>query len=152
MLEVSVAMLISAICIIMCYSAYTMTGWYYMQVQKKADQASNILQLNHLLSVDLTNANKIISEDSAIIIELDSGVVDYLFTSTAVIRNHFDQRIDTIPVSIKLLQSSFDNKSVGFGDMVDYISLMCISQQNSYPFTYRKIYSSENLINAHVTN
>jgi prepilin-type N-terminal cleavage/methylation domain-containing protein len=146
LMEVTVAMLISAICITICYSAYALIANYYAVFQEKNEKADAVMGLKQVLEKDFLRAQLILKTDSGLTVNLDSAVVVYSFKEGKVLRGLQGLHTDTFRVAAAQPSFSFEQKPIIEPDTVDQVSLKVrLDKSQTTTILIVKLYSAETL-------
>jgi len=150
-MELTVAMLISAIVISITYTAYLIVSKSYKSFSGKNEKMAAVLKLDELLKKDFLRSERVEKDTSGIDIYYPKRTVKYKFDSASVIR--LAGRTDTFRVKTDSISTLFEGKEVQLlGDSaennrIDELTLPVILQNQKLTYYYHKVYSSENLIN-----
>ena len=149
-MEMTIAMLISAIVIAFTYSAFGILKRAYAEFSKKNKQRAELLQLDHVLKRDFFKSISIYRTESGLRFADTSVTIEYIIDSEAIIRKGIST--DTFKIGIS-------NVSILFGQLpvvsntdslekteVDEFAFSGTTGHEIIPFHYYKIYSSQNLI------
>ncbi|PTQ92441.1 pilin/secretion family protein with methylation motif [Mucilaginibacter yixingensis] len=150
LMEMGIAMLISAIVIGMAYTIYQIAIGSFSGFLQKNKTTENLLLLDELLAKDFNRASGVFQTDSGITLVKDSAKVNYAFIADGIIRraaitdtfkfNH------TVP-SLLFEGQPIDQQATEAEDhRIDELSFTLLSGTDSIPYHYYKIYSSANLI------
>ena len=148
-MELTIAMLLSAIVIGITYTAYTITARSYARFHRRSDTIGNLTRVNELLMKDFSSSDSVFRTDSGIIVNRDSTIIRYEIDSNMVIRKSF--RIDTFKIDIRDIAALFEGQTVIFtppvqeADRIDELSFTTIFDKQKIPYHYHKDYSSVNL-------
>ena len=146
LLEVTVAMLLSAICIGICYTAFTLMNQYYGELKNRKDSIGNQLLINQLVSSDFDRAFKIEKLDSNINCSCDSGTISYKFSNSYVTRNQYGLKTDTLRIGVRDLTISYQDSLLA-DSLIKEIILTCQQKNKFVTMHFFKEYSSVNLFN-----
>lgn len=149
LLEVTVAMVIAAVCIGVVYSAYLVVTKSYMNFDERNRGLSELLLADKLLKKDFLNARKINRIEDGIKVELDSVTINYRFTEQ-ILRNHNDRRIDTFNVDIKEIEYYFEGRTAE--SLVDELKLTVTPDGKVVSLIYEKLYCAADFVHHGVTN
>ncbi|WP_158829371.1 PulJ/GspJ family protein [Mucilaginibacter lacusdianchii] len=149
-LELTIAMLISAVVVAITYTAYNMISGAYQGFTKKHNEMAVMIRLDELLRKDFFKAAHIAYRQDSLVLELSAQTVRYHFEPERVIRTSGIQ--DTFRVQIEKPKLFFEHGAVmsdgideSNGNPVDELSLTVLYQTEKFPYHYLKLYSSENL-------
>lgn len=146
LLEVTVAMLLSAICITICYSAYGIIGKYYASFQQKNQTADVVLSLRHVLERDFLKSKLVLKNDNGIELQQDSSKIYYIFNPDAVLRKLDEIHTDTFKLKSSELNFFFEGQEIIEPDTIDELRFKALLDQRiSAPIQVNKFYSAENL-------
>jgi type II secretory pathway component PulJ len=151
-MELTVAMLISAIVIAITFTAYSMVSSSYIDYTKKHNELAVLIRLDELLKKDFNKAGAVYKEQDGIKIINDKQIVKYRFEGEQVLRTAVIT--DTFKVAASNLAFSFENTSLLIElstneeyNRVDELGFNVSYKEQNFPYHYSKQYSSENLIN-----
>jgi type II secretory pathway component PulJ len=122
LMEVTVAMLLSALTITICYSAYGIVGNYFKSFQVKNALADEVLSLRHTLDRDMERSDCILKTEEGFEFLQDSSKIIYVFTDKYIIRRLNELHTDTFKLQLKELKSFFETEEVVATDTVDQIN------------------------------
>lgn len=146
LMEVTIAMLLSAICISICYSAYGIIGAYYRTFQAKNETADAAMSLRHVLEKDFLKSKLVLSTDSGLMMQQDSSTVLYTFREKAILRELPELHTDTFKVSYSGLQFFFEGEILEQKDTVDRMDMKIhLDKGAGAKIRVDKKYSAENL-------
>lgn len=146
LMEVTIAMLLSAICISICYSAYGIIGSYYQTFKLKNETADAALSLRHVLEKDFLKSKLVLSTDSGLMMQRDSSTILYTFREKAILRELPELHTDTFKVSYSGLQFFFEGEILEQKDTVDRMDLEILLDKAAVAkIRVEKKYSAENL-------
>jgi prepilin-type N-terminal cleavage/methylation domain-containing protein len=150
-IEVTIAMLISAIVIGITYAVFSVINQSYNSFNKKNEHMAEVLLLDKLLRKDFEHAVLIIKDTSGIAFQSPDKSVRYKFDTAYVVR--IGQISDTFKVKTDTINASFENEIVNDPasskeeNRLDQLDLSIVLQNEKITYHYHKIYSSVNLIN-----
>lgn len=153
-MELTVAMLISAIVIAITYTAYSMVSSSYITYTKKRNEMAVLIRLDELLMKDFLKSDHIFVERNTVRFNKNQLVITYKFEADKVIRT--SMITDTFKVVTSNLASSFENMAMPEEpstneeeNRIDELAFNVFYNQQSFPYHYYKQYSSANLMNRH---
>lgn len=149
LLEVTIAMLLSAICIAICYSAYDIVGKYYASFQQKNQTADVVLSLRHVMQRDFLKSNTVLKSEEGVELQLDdSSKIYYIFNSDAILRKMNEAHTDTFKLKSNEVNFFFEGHEVIEPDTIDELRFkMILDQRTAVPIQLNKTYSAANLFN-----
>lgn len=146
LMEVTVAMLLSAICIGIAYSAFDIIGNYYRTFQQKNEKADALLSIREVLSKDFQRSKLVMNTADGILLEQDSVSINYVFEADRILRQIPSLRTDTFKVVWKDKYVGFEGNEVLEPDTIDLLKLkVTLDQHSLVPLTFYKHYSAQNL-------
>ena len=149
-LEVTITMLIAGLLIGITYASYSIIIKSYHSFTIKNDDMTIIVSLDHLLKRDFDQADTIFKEPDGISVKKDVKIVKYTFRTDFIVRE--SARIDTFKVQAIDVTAMFENTAVNEiqataeQNRIDQLDFVLIFQTEKIPYHYRKLYSSENLV------
>ncbi|MCX2495295.1 hypothetical protein OQX63_17525 [Pedobacter sp. PF22-3] len=147
LMEIAIAMLLAAICMSICYTAYQMIGDYFHAFQKKNATAEEVLTLRRTMEKDVAKGCYLIRTVDGIHITGDSLSITYQFADTAILRKVENLRTDSFHVTPVDTRFRFEEREVQEMDTVDHISFMLkMEKQQTIPITIGKFYSAHDLL------
>lgn len=154
LMELTVAMLISAIVIAITYTAYQLISNYYSDYHKKHEEMAVLIRLDELLRRDFEKAQSIQLMPDGYQFALQPLAVTYRFTSEGALR--ISTVTDTFKVTLSQVQASFEGQPISKDNLtgdepeagrIDALAFRVLYRKENFPYHYHKTYSSENLIN-----
>lgn len=145
LMEMTVAMLLAAISITICYSAYGIVSGYFISFQQKNKQAQDVLMFTHAMERDLQRCTLVLRLEDGVELQCDSVSVNYLFEGKYILRVFGELKTDTIRLEHKPMLTFFEGSEVNDSDTIDRIDLSLVLAQKAIPLQFRKSYSSVNL-------
>ncbi len=146
LMEVTLAMLLSAIAITVCYTAYGLIGNYYKTFGRQNESADVVLSLRHVLEKDFLNGKYILYGEEGIEIVSDSSKVDYKFRGGCITREINRLHVDTFKVAPSHFVSFFEGREAVQSDTLDEIRFVIqLDSMVSVPLGFHKKYSAHDL-------
>ncbi|MGM9475206.1 hypothetical protein ACS5PU_02205 [Pedobacter sp. GSP4] len=146
LMEVAVAMLLAAICISICYSAYSLIGSYFGDFELRNKNAQDILTLETTLARDLDKGHYIVRTDDGIAVKQDSLTISYRFNGAKIVRDALGLRTDSFDLAATEAYFRFEGSAAALGDTVDHINLVLQLEKGArIPLVLKKNYSSQDL-------
>ncbi|KIA89492.1 hypothetical protein OC25_25340 [Pedobacter kyungheensis] len=147
LMEVAIAMLLAAICISICYTAYGMVGDYFQAFQKRNAVAEEVLTLRRTMEKDILRGRYLIRSTDGIDIVGDSLGISYHFAEKAVLRKVKDLRTDSFHVTPAQTHFLFEGRETLELDTVDQVNFMLTpDKQPAIPIALTKLYSAHDLL------
>jgi len=147
-MEVTIAMLLTAIVIGITYTVYIMVAREYNAYVVKHEKLSTILQFDRTLRRDVLLSRSICPADSGFRFIKNKDTVFYEIKHNFIVRNSLKK--DTFKMNAFILNLRFEGSDISTTagsdtSLVDEINLNIGLENTPVVYTYRKQYSSENL-------
>ena len=147
LMELAIAMLLAAIWMSICYTAYQMVGDYFHAFQKKNATAEEVLTLRRTMEKDIAKGRYLIRTAEGFSITGDSLNITYQFADTAILRKLENLRTDSFHVISVETRFRFEEREALEMDTVDHISFkLKMENQQMIPVTIGKFYSAHDLL------
>lgn len=148
-MEMTVAMLISAIVIGITYAIYNIVVGSYTSFNNKNNKMAVVLRVDELLQKDISNADKIIKNQQGFLLARDSEKIYYEIQPNFIVRinsvtDTFKIQTDSLKIrfeTIPLVETNEDEEQ----NRIDDISFIVRYDDKFIPYNYHKYYSSVNL-------
>lgn len=148
LMEVTVAMLLSALTITICYSAYGIVTNYFSIFEEKNALATEALLLRHTLERDAERSEYLLRTSDGFVFLQDSMNVNYVFTDTAILRRLNELHTDTFKFQTNQLKSSFEGIEIAEPDTIDQLGFkLNLKKGNVVSIQLNKHYSATALFN-----
>ncbi|MCJ0743683.1 hypothetical protein [Pedobacter montanisoli] len=146
-LEVTVTMFLSAICITICYTVYSIMGNYYEKFQQKNQKADALTSLKHVMTRDAFKSRLMLRTQDGITLEKeDHTSIAYQFVANAVLRKLNEQHTDTFKLICENWSAYFEGKDVRDEKPIDRLYFeVRLDPYILVPVQINKDYSSEDL-------
>ena len=145
LMEVTVAMLLSAITIAICYTAYTTIKGYFFSFKQRTNEAEELLYFKHVMERDLQKSNYVFYIKDGIELLVDSSSVKYIFNDSSTLRSLSTGQTTTLKVAAKDLKFFFEQKEIVGPDTIDQLNLNLKLGKTNMPLQFHKFYSASNL-------
>jgi len=148
-MELTVAMLISAIAIGLMYSAYAIISKSYLSFVDRNSKTSTLALLDRRLNRDIDKAEIICRDSNTVTMRSNKDTVIYRFLADRVIRQKL--LADTFKISTESFITSFEsvpvdgNQSNTGEKKIDDLQIVLLTDEQKIPYHYHKSYSSVNL-------
>jgi len=148
-MELTIAMLISAIVIGLMYLAYAIISHSYLSFVDRNNNTSTITSLDRRLNRDIDKAEMIYRDSNTVTMRSNIDTVIYRFRADRVIRQKLI--VDTFKVNTEGFVTSFESVPVDGntpGDeekKIDDLQIVLLAEGQKIPYHYHKSYSSVNL-------
>ncbi|SES20214.1 hypothetical protein [Pedobacter rhizosphaerae] len=147
LLEVTIAMLLSAICISVCFTAYGLMNDYYSVFRKKNKATDTALTLKHVLDKDFLKARYVLKTPNGLSLQQDSLEISYQFDPHVVLRKFSDLPADSFPLDTQDLLCAFEQQDVVEADTIDLLQFkVAIGDGVKVPYQINKVYSAQDLL------
>ncbi|MDN3588088.1 hypothetical protein QWY86_15500 [Pedobacter aquatilis] len=148
LMEVTIAMLLSAVTISICYMAYGLISQYYQRYQLKNERSDAVIGLRHVLERDFNNSRYILKSGSGIELEQDSNHIVYHFNEKLVLRELTGVHTDTFKLDYAPVRSYFEGREVLERDTIDRLEIdLLLGGKDVARLRIDKRYSAEDLFN-----
>ncbi len=162
-MEVTIAMIVAGIVVMMSYTVFTIMGKSYLDFSKKNEGIASLLLFDRLLKRDFSNARLIVLASDALLLKKDGSNIIYYFGDDEIIRRSAAVA-DTFKLAVVYKEFAFEGSPVESGTnlayamtangssppiqkaIVDELNLRLQYQSQIFEYTYQKHYSSTNLI------
>jgi len=150
-LEITIAMIVSAIVISITYTVFGIVSNAYNQYRQDQQGVLELTQLDGLLMKDFAMAQHIVKEPDSLVFAGQDRRAVYAFSPTFIIRT--SGITDTFKVSTQNIHFSFRGSPIGKADepqsgnaLIDGLSFDLVYKNRTIPYIYHKQYSSEDLL------
>lgn len=144
-MELTVAMLISAICLGIAFFVLNSFYKFGMVQQKERSEDLSIRHFYHLMNKEIINAEGAFFLENSIVLKRKDYVSEYIIMDSLIVRKQNETVTDTIHCQIQDIQVHFmENIN---DTLFKSISLILGTKNGSVPFVFSKTYSAEQLIN-----
>ena len=144
-MELTIAMLISAICLGIAFFILNSFYKFGLVQQKERTEDLNISHFYHLMSKEILNADVAYFLDNSIVFKRDDYVSEYMLKESLMIRKQGELTTDTLYGEIKDIQVEFVKDMND--KLIQSISMTLEIKNRLIPLTLSKDYSAEQLIN-----
>lgn len=146
LMEVTVAMLLSAICISICYTAYGIIGDYYHLFHQKNQLADQVISLRHALEKDFLKSSLVLKQEDGFELLVDTTKIHYAFDEHMVLRKLGALHTDTFKLEIQNLKTYFERSEVMEIAIIDQVDFTVFLDKNtSTAIQVKKLYSAKDL-------
>lgn len=146
LLEVTIAMLLSAICISVCFTAYGLMNDYYSVFRKKNEATDAALTLKHVLEKDFLKTRYVLKTPNGLNLQQDSLEISYQFEPHVVLRRFSDLPADSFLLDTSDLLYAFEQRDVAEADTIDQLQFnVIIGDGVKVPYQINKVYSAQDL-------
>lgn len=146
LMEVTIALLISAICITICYTAYSLIGDYFKAFSRKNEIADRVISLRHVIQADFLRSNHVIKSEDGFILSQDSIFIHYQFVEKGILRQFGKLHTDTFALKFAMLETYFEQQEAFETDTIDQVKFTVFLDKNMpVSMQFDKYYSAQNL-------
>lgn len=146
-LEVTVVMILSAVCISIIYTAFSIINGSFIQFNQRNKQLSEIVLTDHLLRKDFFSSEQVRRSEKTLLFKLDSGVISYAFEEGFILRDQFSIRTDTLRLDVEGWDTRFEGREIPDETLLDELNLSVWAEGERIKLSYIKRYSSADLFN-----
>ncbi|MXV15762.1 PulJ/GspJ family protein [Hufsiella ginkgonis] len=144
-LEVTVAMLLSAIVISIAYLAFTVVNGYYARYSGLNARVAEFLLADNVLGRDVRDASLVMGTATGIRLQTTAGEIEYVFQPQYILRSQYGLKTDTIRVQATSPELTFERAPAGEGQKADHISFVINLEGRLVPLIYQKRYGASQL-------
>ncbi|MBE9668268.1 hypothetical protein [Mucilaginibacter boryungensis] len=150
-MEITVAMLITALVIAITYTCYTIVYKSYISYRVRQSKLTEVNQLTQTLTRDMERGEIVIQQQNGILIKGKTEAITYQIQPEYVLR--LKGATDTFKVNATDFTGFFEGQPLARQNeseeqnRLDEISFTIIFGDDKIPYHYFKSYSSQNLIN-----
>jgi len=146
LMEIAVAMLLAALCISICYTAYGLIGNYFSAFEKKNNSAQLVLGLQRAMGRDIDQGRVLLRTGDGLEIHRDSSLVRYRFGSGLISREVEGLRTDSFVLMPEEIDFRFEGREAVEGDTVDRVGfVITLEKSGKVPMVFKKFYSAQDL-------
>ncbi len=147
MLELTVALMLTGIVVLMAYSAYSVVQRQWVQFETSRKNMLDVAMLDMALHRDLSNSRETLKTTAGITCRFPDGrFVHYVFSGNEILRNA-TIRTDTFRIVTENVSFRFKNTEQYIpGKPLDAITFRGKLQEEWLPFAYAKLYGAAQLI------
>jgi len=146
LMEIAVAMLLAALCISICYTAYGLIGNYFNAFEKKNNSAQLVLGLQRAMDRDIDRARFLLRTGDGLEVHQDSLLVRYHFDGELISREVEGLRTDSFTLVPTEIAFHFEGREAVEGDTIDRVGFMlALEKGGKVPIVFKKAYSAQDL-------
>ncbi|MCJ8212030.1 hypothetical protein MUY27_20100 [Mucilaginibacter sp. RS28] len=146
-MELTIAMLISAIVIAFAYTGFGLIHKIYLDFNKKHQQLAVLLKVNELLKKDLARCEVAEAKPDELRLRWNNETVIYTFTPDYLLRTTTET--DTFKVKLTAPRLQFEDQEIEQDEsayqLIDDLQFDVYSGSDRLPYHYYKYYSSAQL-------
>jgi prepilin-type N-terminal cleavage/methylation domain-containing protein len=146
-IEVTIAMLLSSIVVLIGYSSFTLIRRSYDRFNQRNNRDAAVLLADHLLKRDLFRTARIVKTETGMRCISDSATIDYSFTGDYMVRSTGPGTADTVRLKLSEPQMMFGGELSPIGELVDAVRADVEIEGKRIPLIAVKIYSAQELFN-----
>ncbi|UIR54618.1 prepilin-type N-terminal cleavage/methylation domain-containing protein [Sphingobacterium sp. SRCM116780] len=146
LMEISIALLISAICIGMAFYMFQFFQQLYLKQQqdKQARFAFSLLQ--HLIKKDLAQANAAYYAENQLQLVDSLGSIRYTFDQQHILRDHYQQHTDTFNLHLIAVEGKYIEPTPPSSTCIDQLQLRVDFEKSTHTFIFEKKYAATQLM------
>ncbi|MDR6735546.1 prepilin-type N-terminal cleavage/methylation domain-containing protein [Sphingobacterium sp. 2149] len=154
LMELTIAMLISAISIGMAFYMFQYFQQLFLQQQKQRQERFSYSLFKHLLEQDIDRSVWLKTSENGLICENEFGNISYEFAPKFIVRNQNTVEKDTFLIQTVNLDTTPRIQHLPSEELTDHIHLNIRFENKEHQFDYHKIYSAQQLLqlDSEVTN
>lgn len=146
LMELTIAMLISAISIGMAFYMFQYFQQLFLQQQKQRQERFSYSLFKHLLEQDIDRSVWLKTSESGLICENEFGNISYEFAPKFIVRNQNTVQKDTFLIQTVNLDTTPRMQHLPSEELTDHIHLNIRFENKEHQFDYHKIYSAQQLL------
>lgn len=146
LLELTIAMLISAISIGMAFYMFQYFQQLFLTQQKQRQERFSYSLFKHLLQQDIDRAVWLKSDANGLICVDGKGRISYEFDSHYIVRHQYESHRDTFRIVTIDFDTTAQLENLPMDDLTDHLSLKVRFENNEHRFDYHKTYSAQQLM------
>ncbi len=154
LMELTIAMLISAISIGMAFYMFQYFQQLFLQQQKQRQERFSYSLFKHLLEQDIDRSVWLKTSENGLICENEFENISYEFAPKFIVRNQNTVEKDTFLIQTVNLDTTPRIQHLPSEELTDHIHLNIRFENKEHQFDYHKIYSAQQLLqlDSEVTN
>lgn len=146
LLEVTITMLIAAVCITICLTAFGIIERYYKDFQLKNEELDQVLVISRVMEKDINSCDYLTITDDGFKAVGDGSVIIYNIAPSFIVRHLSGLRRDSFFLNSDSVHFSFEGKQRSIGDTIDRVELQIIMKKGTaISVRKNKFYSSKDL-------
>lgn len=145
-MEMTVAMLISAISIGMAFYMFQYFQQLFIRQQQQRQERFSYSLFKHLIQQDVDRAIWLKTTNDGLICSTEKGNISYQFDPAYIIRNQYDHHRDTFLIRTVDYDTRPRLENLPLPDLTDHLSLRVKFEQKEHQFDYHKTYAAQQLM------
>lgn len=146
LMELTIAMLISAISIGMAFYMFQYFQHLFLQQQKQRQERFSYSLFKHLMAQDIDRALWLKTSENGLICENEKGIIRYEFDPKFIIRDQYNLEKDTFQIQTVHLDITSRVQKLPSEELTDHVNLTIRFENKEHQFDYHKIYSAQQLV------
>jgi len=146
LMELTIAMLISAISIGMAFYMLQYFQKLFISQQRKRQERFSYALFRHLIQQDLSAATWLKATENGFICTDDNGDINYYLDPKFIVRNQYNIHKDTFLIKTVSFDTAPKLQNLHSQDITDHVNLRTEFEHTEHPFEYIKIYSAQQLL------
>lgn len=146
LMELSIAMLIAAICIGMAFYMFQFFQRLYLSQQREKQEQFSFSLFQHLLKKDMDQAQAVFYAENELQLLDSAGTIRYIFTENHIARDHYQQQTDTFNFKISAIDGLYRNASRPSPTCIDEFQVTVTYGKEEHTFILDKKYAAQQLM------
>ncbi|MND62579.1 hypothetical protein D3C87_511250 [compost metagenome] len=152
LMELTIAMLISAISIGMAFYMFQYFQQLFLRQQKQRQERFSYSLFKHLIQQDINRAVWLKTSENGLHCEGENGNIDYQFDPAFIVRDQYNNQKDTFMIQTISLDMTPRLQHLPSEDLTDHVNLKIRFENKEHQFNYNKTYSAQQLLQAEPSN
>lgn len=145
-MEVTIAMLLFAIVVSICYTAYGIVNTNYNNFRERNNAVTGLSALKNVLEHDFTKSNCILKDEDGFVVLTDTTKIKYSFKDQRILRVLNNIHTDSFELQFKEPAFYFQSNAIlKATDTIDQINFNIILERVAIPIQVNKQYSAKDL-------
>lgn len=145
LMELSIAMLIAAICIGMAFYMFQFFQRLYLSQQREKQEQFSFSLFQHLLKRYGPGPSSFYAENELQLLD-SAGTIRYIFTENHIARDHYQQQTDTFNFKISAIDGLYRNASRPSPTCIDEFQVTVTYDKEEHTFILDKKYAAQQLM------
>lgn len=146
LMEMTIAMLISAISIGMAFYMFQYFQQLFLQQQKQRQERFSYSLFKHLMQQDIDRAVWLRMTTNGLVCIGERGDISYQFDPAYIIRNQNDDHRDTFLIRTVTYDTAPLLSNLPSPELTDHLSLRVRFENKEHQFDYHKTYAAQQLM------
>lgn len=145
-MEMTIAMLISAISIGMAFYMFQYFQQLFLRQQKQRQERFSYSLFKHLVQQDIDRAVWLKMTEKGLVCAGEKGNISYEFDPAYIVRNQYDNHRDTFLIRTVTFDTAPRLENLPIPDLTDHLSLRLRFENKEHQFDYHKNYAAQQLM------